>query len=207
MKQNESINQQFIALRREIEGRQARLFWLVVIGLLALPFLGHALLDTNNRTWITLPLLVLVLIILFLTQQSHLMRTGRYIREFIEKNMDFSPGWETWLESRRELRLMDLHFSACFIVVFFAYYFLSVAIALHRLWMEALEDPSGTYWCDFFGAASVYTTTTIWAFVALICHWRSATGTAPDPRTARASSVLHQNPMCRRARAQIEQES
>jgi len=184
MDHNEFITQQFIALRREIEGRQARLFWIVVIGLLGLPFLSCFVLGANSRSWIILPFFVQALIILFLAQQSQMMRAGRYIREFLERDVDFSPGWETWLESRSELRLMDRHFSACFIVIFFVYYFLSIALALHRLWMDAAKDPSGTYWCCLFGAAGVYTITTIWGFATLLCHWKSSTSTAPNAKPA-----------------------
>ncbi len=180
MDHNDFITQQFISLRREIEGQQARLFWIVVIGFLGLPFLSYLLLGANNRNWIILPFFVLVLIVLFLAQQSQMMRAGRYIREFLERNVDFSPGWETWLESRPELRLMDRHFSACFIVIFFVYYFLSIALALDRLWMEAAEDTSGTYWYYFFGAAGVYIITTAWGFAALFHHWKSSTSTAPN---------------------------
>jgi hypothetical protein len=180
MAHSEFARQQFIALRREIKGQQSRLFWIVVIGLLGLPFLSCVLWGANNRAWIVLPFFVLALIILFLAQQSQLMRAARYIREFLENDVDPVPGWETWLESRSELRLIDRYFSACFIVIFFVHYFLSVALALRRLWLEAAGDPSGIYWQCFCGAASVYTITTLWALAALCYHWKSSTNTTPS---------------------------
>lgn len=183
MDRNDFVAQQYISLRREIESQQSRLFWIVVIGLLGLPVLSYFLLSADNRSWVILPLFVLVLIILFLAQQSQMMRAGRYIREFLEERVDFSPGWESWLESRPELRLMDRHFSACFITIFFIYYFLSIGVALHRLWIEAAGDESGTYWYYFYGAVGAYTITTIWGFATLVQHWTSSTRTGARAKT------------------------
>lgn len=182
MDRNDFITEQFISLRREIEGRQARLFWIVVIGLLGLPFLSCFVVGANSGSGIVLPFFVLALIILFLAQQGQMMRAGRYIRECLERDVDFSPGWESWLESRPELRQVDRHCSACFIVIFFVYYFLSIASALHHLWIAAARDPSGTYWHGFFGAAGVYTITTLWGLATLFHHWKSIACTAPNAR-------------------------
>lgn len=176
------FSQQFATLRREIEGQQARLFWIVVIGLLGMPTLSYFLLSATTRIWMMLPFLLLVLILLYLSEQSHIMRAGRYIREHIEKRTELSPGWEEWLESRAELRLMDKHFSACFVILFFLYYFLSVAFSLHRLAQEALDDPSGLYWWWFYAATAVYAIATIWGLATLLQHWRSSMTTAPEPK-------------------------
>lgn len=184
MNQNEFVMQQYASLRREIEGQQSRLFWIVVIGLLGLPLLSYFLLSADNRSWVILPFFVLVLIILFLAQQSQMMRAGRYIREFLEERAGFSPCWETWLESRPELRLMDRHFSASFVVIFFAYFFLSIGVALHRLWIEAARDASGTHWYYFYGAAVAYGITTIWGLATLVQHWKSSMGTGSNEKRA-----------------------
>ncbi len=182
MDQNSFITQQFAALRREIESQQARLFWIVVIGLLGVPTLTHVVWSAGTLVWLALPFFVLVLILLFLAQQSQMMRAGRYVREHIENRLTDMQGWESWLESRSALRLMDRHFSACFIVIFFAYYFLSIGMAIHRLWMDAVEDPSGLYWRFVYCAGAVYAIATIWAIATLFWHWKSSTSTtAPLP--------------------------
>jgi len=139
--------------------------------------------------WLTLPFLAFVLTMLFLFENSQMMRTKWYIREFLEEHVDVSPGWDSWLASRPELPLMDRHFSASFVVVFFVYYFLSIALALYRLWIEAVEDPSGAHWWDFFGAAGVYAVTAIWGFATLFCYWKSATRAAPHGAESRAASA------------------
>jgi hypothetical protein len=112
-----------------------------------------------------------------------MMRAGRYIREQIEKRIGISPGWEEWLESQSELRLMDKHFFACFIVIYFAYYFLSVAMAMGRLWNEALNEPSGLYWYRVYGAVSIYAIATVWAIATLVHHWKSSVSTIANTKT------------------------
>jgi len=186
MTHNDFIVEQFISLRRDIAGQQARLFWIVVLGLLGLPLLGCLMLDASNRSWLTLPLLAFVLIMIFLSQQSRMLRTRSYVREFLEGKADFSPGWESWLEARRQYRKTDDVFFACFVVVFFVYYFLSIALALYRLWIAALQDPSGTYWWDFFGAAGVYAVTTVCGFAALLSYWKSTGRTVRYGESLRA---------------------
>ena len=182
MNPQDYLSQQFATLRREIEGQQARLFWIVVIGLLGMPSLSYFLLSANTRIWMLLPFLLLVLILLYLSEQNHIMRAGRYIREHIESHTELAPGWEAWLESRAEFRLMDKHFFACFIILFFLYYFLSVAFSLNRLVLEAFEDPSGMYWWWVYGAAAIYAIATIWGIATLLQHWRSSVSTRSEPK-------------------------
>ena len=183
MDKKEFLAQQFATLRHEIEGQQVRAFWTVVIGLLGIPTLSYFLLRAETPIWMTLPFFLLVLIVLFLAQQNHMMRAGRYIREYIEPQVDFSPGWEEWIESRPELRLMDKHFSSCFVVMFFLYYFLLIAYALNQLATEAVRDSHGwESWSVFFGAVAVYGIATIWGIATLFQHWRSAWSTKNEPR-------------------------
>jgi hypothetical protein len=182
MDRNEFIMQQSVALRREIESREARSFWIVVVGLLGFPLLSYLLVEASDRGCVILPFLVLVLIMLFIAQQNQMMRAGRYVRELLESRLEPSPGQAIWPVSHPELQRPDRYVSACFIVIFFAYYFLSIAVALHRLWLEAAADPSGTYWCGFFGASAVYLITTGWGLFALFHHWKSSARTAPGAR-------------------------
>jgi hypothetical protein len=173
MKREDYLSQQFITLRREIEGQQSRVFWIIVIGLLGMPVLGYVLLSATTHIWVTLPFFLLVLIILYLTEQNHMIRAGRYIREYIEPQVEFSPGWEAWLETHAELRLVDKHFSSCFVVLFFLYYFLSIAFSMYRLVAAADEEKSGIGWALVYGASAMYAIATIWGLSTLLRHWRS----------------------------------
>ena len=178
MQRDDFRREQYASLRREIESQQTRLYWTVVIGLLGVPAITHMVWDASTLVWPVLPLLVLVLIVMFLALQNQMMRVGRFIREHLESEVPAGDGWEGWLESKPQLRLMDKHFSACFIIIFFLYYFLALGFASYRLWLQALEDPSGNYFYFLYGAIACYTIATIWAIATLLMHWRESTSTA-----------------------------
>lgn len=173
MKREDYLTQQFLTLRREIEGQQTRVFWIIVIGLLGMPVLGYVLLSADSQIWVTLPFFLLALILLYLAEQNHMIRAGRYIREYIEPHIEFSPGWEAWLERHAELRVVDKQFSSCFVVLFFLYYFLSIAVSLYRLIAYAHEERSGPDWAIVYGAAATYAIATIWGVSTLLRHWHS----------------------------------
>jgi hypothetical protein len=187
MTREDYLTQLFLTLRREIEGQQKRVFWIIVIGLLGMPALGYFLLGSNTPIYVTMPFFLLVLIILYLAEQNHMIRVGRYIREHIESEIDFSPGWEAWLQGHPELRLVDKHFSSFFIVLFFAYYFMAVVFALDRLVEKALAEPYGPGWWWVIGAAGVYGITTIWGISTLIHHWRSMISPVRAPKNVENS--------------------
>lgn len=169
--------EEFKSLREEIRSRQMRAFWTVVIGLLGVPALTYVAGTANMQLWLALPFFVLVIIVLFLSEQNAMMRAGRYIREILEAHTGFTPGWEAWLESGREHRLMEKHFFACFISVFFLYYFASIAMAMSRLWVMAMGEETGGYWTWFYGAAGAYAVATLWGLATLMQHWKSSTST------------------------------
>ena len=182
MDHSEFQEKQFYFLRREIEARQTRLFWTVVIGLLGMPALTYLAKDADTLAWLAIPFLMLVIIVLFLAEQHAMMRCGRFIREQIEGAPDLAPGWECWLESRPQYRLMERNFVGCFIVIFFLYYFLAISMALYRLWAEVVHDPSGQYLYWLYGALVAYTIGALWAMLNLLHHWRSTVSTSADVR-------------------------
>lgn len=170
--------EQFVVLRREIESRQTRLFWTVVIGLLGMPTLIYLTKDADTLAWLAIPLLMIVIIVLFLAEQHAMMRCGRFIREKVEKNPDLAPGWESWLESNPEFRLMERNFVGSFVVIFFLYYFLAIGMALYRLWAVVSSDPSGHYLYWLYGAIVCYTIGALWAMLNLVHHWRFSVSTS-----------------------------
>ncbi|MFQ5501857.1 MAG: hypothetical protein ACE5EQ_06095 [Phycisphaerae bacterium] len=178
MDQNEFLREQFLSLRREIQSRQARIYWTAIIGLLGVPMLTYFAADKGSLVWLILPYFVLVVILLFMAEQNAMMRAGRYIREEIEPALGKSDGWEAWLESRGELRLMEKHFFACFIIIFFLYYFFSIGLALHQLWLMADSDPSGVYRYWLYGALVCYAIGALWGISTLVHHWKSSLGTS-----------------------------
>ncbi len=178
MDRNDFYREQFASLRREIEAQEMRIFWTVIIGLLGIPALTHLVWGAGTLVWLVLPFFVLVFILLFLAQQSQMMRAGRYIREQFEPSIGEPAGWETWLESRSRLRLMDKHFSGAFIIIFFVYYFTAIGMSIQRLWILAADDPSGLYTYFLAGAGATYCIATIWAIATLFWHWRTSMSTS-----------------------------
>lgn len=167
---------QFTTIREEIKAVKARSFWIVAIGLFGIPIITFLAGFTEKFVSLLVPYVVLVTIILFVAEQSALMRCGRYIRQVIEPNFNSIVGWEAWLESRNDLRLMDRHFFACFIIVFFVYYFMTIGVAMQTLWGDVEQMVSGKYW--LYGAMVSYAIGAVWAVTTLLHHWRAATGTS-----------------------------
>ena len=182
METNSFSRDQFITLRDEIKGIQARLYWTVVLSVFGIPLLTFWASSANNPALLLVPISVPALLVHFLAQQSHMMRAGRYIRERLEQSLGASPGWEAWLESRPQFRLMDRHFTAYFTVTFFVYYVTTIGLAIQRLMEEAAADPSGQYRVWMYGSVAIYAVGGIWAVSTLMHHWKSSVSTAADSR-------------------------
>jgi hypothetical protein len=176
------LREQFITLRKEIHAINSRLFWIVTIGLFGIPLLAYFALSVNQPVMPLVPYSALVLIVLFLAEQTKMMRAGRFVRQHIEKQLESTPGWEGWLESSAELRLMEKHFSACFLVVFFMFYFATIGLAVEALLHQALEELSGQYWIWLYGMSATYLIGAIWVISILVHHWRFSVGTSFEPK-------------------------
>ena len=185
MEDNQFLRDQFASIRREIEGLQTRVFWTVIIGLLAVPTMTYLTWDTDALVWLVLPFFMLVLMMLFVAQHHQMMRAGRFMREEIEPRLRDTPSWEAWIESRPEYRLLDRHFFACFTIVFFVYYAVTMGTSLERLWTAAADERTGLTWWFLYGAMATYTIATIWALVTLVHHWRSSVGTGDAASTSK----------------------
>ncbi len=182
MESNDFLRDQFVTLREEIKASKARLFWIVAIGLLGVPLLTYLAQQGEFFVWLLLPYSVLVLIVMFLAEQSSMMRAGRFIREQVEKGGALGVGWEAWIESRPQFRTVDKHFVACFVIVFFLYYFGTIGLAVDLILKKEAADMSGTgtYWYWLGGAAVTYAIGAVWAFSTLVHHWRSSVSTSPN---------------------------
>ena len=126
METKEFIREQFITLRDEIKETKARMFKLAGFGIFSVPaaqFVAKAFqLDIIT---IALPLLVVIVTLLYLSENHALMRCGRYIRKHIEPKISSDiVGWEAWLEEdgRFERRTVDKFLSYSFYMLFFIYY-------------------------------------------------------------------------------------
>jgi len=180
MDRNEFLKQHFSTLREEIKAIKSRSFWIVAMGLFGVPVLTFMAQGATKYVSLLVPYLVLVIIVMFLAEQNALMRAGRYIRQIIEPGVADTVGWEAWLESRGDLRMMDRHFFACFILVFFLYYFMSIGNAIERLMTDVERTDAHSVW--LIGASVTYGIGAVWALSTLIHHWRSCVGTSEGNR-------------------------
>lgn len=178
MEMNQSLRDQYLSIRREIEGLQARMYWTVIIGIAGVPTINYLTWDVDETIWMVQPFFMLVLIVLFLAEHHQMMRAGRFMREKIEPLLEGTPSWEAWLESKPQYRLLDRHFFACFTLIFFLYYAVSMGTALERLWNRAAGEDSGMYYTFLYSAAIVYFIATVWVILTMVQHWRSSVGTS-----------------------------
>lgn len=124
---------QYLALRKEIEVSKANMFKLVVGGAAVIPA-AQSLANTFSIGAITLalPLIVVVLVLLFLTENHSMMRAGTYILEKIEPNIEGVTGWETWLNAANGnagKRTVDKLLIFAFSVLAASYFMVSVVLA------------------------------------------------------------------------------
>src|SRR5919202_2471327 len=109
------LEQEYAALRNEIEQAQARAFKVFVASLLVIP-VGETLakaFGAEPLVKLSLPLILIAFYVLFRSQVLAAHRAGLYIRTHIEPwVVEGGVGWETWLKDRR--RTYDKRLSAVF---------------------------------------------------------------------------------------------
>ena len=93
MEPQQIVMQQFQALRAEIDATRSRLFRIVCLGVVVVPVLMY-LAEKAEVEFVAaiVPFVVLVLNVLFVSEEHSLMRCGRYMRERIEPLIDNRRG-------------------------------------------------------------------------------------------------------------------
>ncbi len=169
--------EQYRALRTEIAATKSRLFKIVALGTVVVPGLTYlAEIPDTRYLGLILPFVVLVFTIQFVADEQALMRCGRYIREHIEPHCDSANGgWEKWLESQPELRVLDRCLFGCFVIAFYVFYFMSAGMAIEKLWSTGDFLINGAYMALAGGVG--YAIGAFWMLFTLLHHWRSATST------------------------------
>ncbi len=130
MEESEFEKQQYLSLRREIEQTKGRIFKIISVGLIAIPsfqFLSYSL--KVEVLTLLIPILIIIVSLLYLSENHALMRAGRFIKLEIEKKYEVS-GWENWIEQNPyENRTVDKYVSYILYLLFFFYYTTSVSLA------------------------------------------------------------------------------
>lgn len=98
MDETKFIELQYLALRKEIENSKENMFKLAIGGGAAVPAAQYvAQVYSIGTITMALPLVVVVLVLLFISENNAVMRAGSYVLQEIEGRYAGVRGWETWL--------------------------------------------------------------------------------------------------------------
>ena len=96
MATDEFMKQQFLTLRDEIRESKARIFWLLIIGIVLVMVAGYLAAEHPNAfANAAIPFLLLGLMLSFISEQNNIARAGRYLRESVEPQIENSDGLGT----------------------------------------------------------------------------------------------------------------
>jgi hypothetical protein len=147
------LDQQYTALRTEIENAHERAFKIFAASVLVVPTglsLGAAV-GSNVLPLIKmlLPLVLLAFYAMYLAQIFSTYRTGLYIQSHIEPSLlDQAQGWESWLSDRRYAYDAQVYFA--FFLLSAVYYIGTVYLAVTA---DVKDSPALTYLTNFFNIA------------------------------------------------------
>ena len=164
----------FETLRAEILQVKARLVWLIVIGLIGVPILTwFALTDTSAIKFplIISPLVVLLLIVLYFSEQMSMMRAGKYIHQRVETGEDH---WEHWVNAQRSNRSEPQIFGLL-VVVGLAYSLLMGSFAIENLMSFHLTTQG--YFIAYllrYAVPGIYVLSFMWVFFTMAHFWTRA---------------------------------
>ena len=131
---SEFIKLEYQTLRKEIEESKSRILRLAGVGLIGTPS-AYFLVEAYQIDFLvfSLPVLICIVLLLFLSEIHAIMRCGRYIRTKIEPEVQDHEGWEAWLEESQRVipnrRSVDKLVNISFYLLFGLYYIASVSLA------------------------------------------------------------------------------
>jgi uncharacterized membrane protein YfcA len=134
------MKQQYLTLRDEIRESKARIFWLLIIGMLLVMAAGYLAAEHPNAfANAAIPFLLIGVMLSFVSEQNNIARAGRYLRETVEPTIQDIVGWEHWLESKPKLREVDHQFVIGFSVLFLIFFAITTSLTLTQLDRRASE--------------------------------------------------------------------
>ena len=131
---------EYVTLREEIKETKGRIFRLAGLGIIGMPS-SYFLAATYELEILilSLPILICIVLLLYISESRALMRGGRYIKTKIESYIEDAgeldvKGWEHWLEQKtsaeRGRRTVDKLVTVFFYILFLFYYIASVSLAV-----------------------------------------------------------------------------
>ncbi len=162
----------FESLRREIKATKSRIFIILMSGLIGAPLLTYAASVSESRMLTLLsPLLILLFLVLYLAEQTLLMRAARYLREKVESG---DGDWEHWIADTHQ-RSAEQQLFAMFVVIGLFFYVLLLMKAVEFLQeMPPTDFATYSYFFWRYGLMIMYVIATLWVLVTLLRFWRHA---------------------------------
>ncbi|MEM8782807.1 MAG: hypothetical protein AAGE65_08100 [Planctomycetota bacterium] len=166
----------FLTLRDEIRATKARIFIILMLGVVGAPLLALCSLMTDAQLLVMMaPMAVLLLLVLYLAEQNVLMRAGRYIRDHVE---GLDADWERWV-GKQNFRSAERQLFAMFVIIGLAFY---VILLVPAVQLVLAIDTQGVqdYETRFlkYGISVLYVTSTVWALITIIRFWHGAVSTS-----------------------------
>jgi quinol-cytochrome oxidoreductase complex cytochrome b subunit len=172
MSSDEFMKQQFLTLRDEIRESKARIFWLLIMGIVLVILSGYLAAEHPAAfTNAAIPFILLGLMLAYVSEQNNIARAGRYLRETVEPHVENVVGWEHWLESKPQLREVDHFFVLGFSILFLIFFAITTSLTLLQFDRAAKE-------LFVWGAGIAYGLGAFCVAVVLWRHWRSSTAAA-----------------------------
>lgn len=170
MNPEEFSKQQYVMLRAEIGDSKARVFWLLIVGMLLVLASGYLAAEHPSAfANAAIPFLLLALMMSFIAEESNISRAGRYLREVVEPNIKGMTCWEHWLETENRYREVDRAFVVGFSIIFLLFFVISASLTIRQLdlaaYTHAVVWPAGIAYA-LGGICVVY---------VLIRHWTAST--------------------------------
>ncbi|MEZ6193603.1 MAG: hypothetical protein R3C45_20230 [Phycisphaerales bacterium] len=167
----------FNSLRDEILQTRSRIYRTLLAGIIGSPILTYFALQKETHILVILmaPFLVLMVLMLYISEQASMMQLGRFIKEKIESG---EGDWEHWLSAKRahtpEPQIFHTFAFLCLI-----FYVMLVCLAFQRFTqMKGASIPRGydLFMFEFwrYGMPVLYVLATLWVFFTLIHFWRTA---------------------------------
>ena len=129
MHKNQFLPLQFNTLRDEIKQTQKRTYLLLALSALGVPPVQTIEFEIEALIF-AIPIVIFAFIILFTEENAAMMRCGRYIRDYIETEVEGLVGWEQWLEQEgTQRRTSNVYFAICAYFVLFVHYLVAVSAA------------------------------------------------------------------------------
>jgi len=167
----------FDSLREEILNTRARIFRVLLVGIIGIPFLTYVSLreDTHVMVLLLAPFMILMVLVLYLSEQASMMQAGRFIKENIERG---DGDWEHWLSAKR-VHSPEPQLFGTFSIVCMIFYIVLVCLAIQRV--VHMKTNLDQLWFDLYmydfwrlGLPLLYVVATFWVLVTLLRFWRSA---------------------------------